>query len=213
MTERVDSVLFPYPGDRVADGPIADPDFFADLNLDQIVAAITAQDDDLVFELSRKMVLRGVRGDIETIRYRQAVLQDCLDHPAIVRELYATAVESLHWSGERHFGSLAKYPSYVLNDSIDLMGKFLRSLEKLRGIADSHAHEFVSEGWTEFFAMIKRDLGAEYLADVASYLVRLKSYSNALLLSADLGTANKCGQYMLHEAPYHRWAWFKSQFD
>ena len=47
----------------------------ADLALTTLFETM-AQGDDCVFEVSRRVVLGGVSGDIDTISYRQAVLQD-----------------------------------------------------------------------------------------------------------------------------------------
>jgi hypothetical protein len=186
----------------------------ADLALTTLFNAM-AGDDDCVFEMARKVVLAGVKGDLDTIRYRQHILQDCLDHPAVVRELYSVAVEANEKRQGSYLGILARYPDSVLRDGLETMTTLLEFLKTLGRIADGHAHRFASEGWTEFFAMLKRDLGDEYFALVEHHLEELK-FSNGELLSAQLGKANKGGRYVLHRAPYRKrtwWAWWTELFE
>lgn len=177
-----------------------------DLALNTLFNAM-ARDDDWVFEVARKVILAGVRGDLDTIRYRQDSLQDCLNQPAIVRELYAVAVEAMEKQKGHYLGLLARYPDSVLRDAIEAMTTFLGCLKKLRRISDLHAHEFVSEGWIALFAMLKRDLGDEYFALVQDHLEEL-SLRNGELLSAELGRANKGSHYVLHRVPYRKWTWW-----
>ena len=51
---------------------------------------------------------------------------------------------------------------------------FVGMLKKLKNIADEHADKFESEGFTAFFAMIKKELGDEYFASVQNHLRELK---------------------------------------
>jgi hypothetical protein len=186
----------------------------ADLALDTLFEAM-ARDDDCVFEVARKVILAGVDGDLETIRYRQDVLRDCLNHPDVVRELYAIAVEAVQKQKGHYLGILARYPDSVLRDAIEAMATFLEFLKKLRRIADSHAHEFVSEGWSALFAMLGRDLGPEYFTLVEDHLEELRLQSGELL-SAELGEANKGRRYVLHRAPHRRrgwWDWWTGLFE
>jgi hypothetical protein len=185
----------------------------ADLGLDTLFTAM-AQGDDCVFEVGRKVILAGIQGDLDTIRYRQDILQDCLSQPAVVRELYAVAVNAVQSQKGHYLGSLARSPEWVLRDAIDAMATFLAFLKQLRTIADLHAHKFVSEGWTVFFAMLKRDLGDEYFTLVQQHLEGLK-FPNGTLLSAELGKANKGIGYVLHRMPYRKrmwWAWWTEFF-
>lgn len=185
-----------------------------DLGLDTLWSAM-AGDDDCVFEVARKMILTGLSGDLDTIRYRQAILQDCLDHPAVVRELYACAVEAGQKQKGSYLGFLTRYPDSVLRDSIEQMAIFLEFLKRLRTIADAHAHEFASEGWARFFAMVQRDLGDEYFDRVRGHLEELK-LRNGELLSAELGKTNKGVRYVLHRVPYRTskwWAWWTGFFE
>ena len=88
------------------------------------------------------MILAGVKGDLETIRFRQGVVKDCLDHPAVVRELYAIAVDANEKRKGSHFGLLARYPDAVLRDAIGTMETLLEFLKKLRAAAvESHVKE------------------------------------------------------------------------
>jgi MutS domain V len=178
-----------------------------DLGLDALFAAM-AREDDCVFEVARKVILAGTRGDLDTIRYRQDILQDCLNNPSVLRELYAIAVEAMEKQTGHFFGILARYPDSVLRDSIELISKLVILLKKLQRIAQSHAHAFSSEGWTRFFTMLKRDLDDEYLAELERHLEQLRFRSGLFLLSAELGSGNKGTHYLLHLAPYRRWSWW-----
>jgi hypothetical protein len=168
-----------------------------------------ARGDDCVFEVSRKAIFEGLKGDIETIRYRQAVLQDCLGHPAVVRELYAVAVEATE-KQKHHFlgGVLARYPDQVLRHSIELMSVLLEFQKKLRKIADSHADKFVSEGWVGFFAVLKRDLDDDYFVRARHHLEQLQ-FRDGVLLSAVLGKANKGSDYVLRRFPERTGTWLE----
>jgi hypothetical protein len=177
-----------------------------DLGLNTLVDAM-ARDDDCVFEVSRKVLLAGVSGDLETIRYRQDILQDCLNHPAVVRELYAVAVEAGQKQKGSYLGILRRYPDSVLRDAIEAMTTFLAFLKRLKRIADLHATKFVSEGWNAFFAMLNRDLGDEYLTLVQDHLEELR-LRDGELVSAELGQANKGIRYLLHRMPYRKWTWW-----
>jgi DNA mismatch repair ATPase MutS len=187
----------------------------ADLALQTLFEAM-AQDDDYILQTARKVVLAGVTNDLETILYRQAVLRDCLKAPGVVRDLYAVAVEAMQKQKGHYLGILSHYPDWVLRDSIEQLETLLESLRKLRRIADSHARQFASEGWTVFFAMLKRDLDDDYLAVVKHHLERLKFRSGLMLLSAELGSANKGNRYVLHQASEDRswtwWNWFRRLF-
>lgn len=187
----------------------------ADLSLTTVFTAM-AREDDCVFEVSRKVILAGVSGDLDTIRYRQDNLRDCLNQAAVVRELYAVAVEAMEKQRARYRDSvLARYPDWVLRDAIETMTTALGFLKKLRQIAELHAHQFLSDGWTEFFAMLKRDLADEYFARVEDHLEVLK-FRSGELLTARLGKANKGSQYILHRVPHRKWSlqvWWKELLE
>ena len=178
----------------------------ADLALTTFLNAM-ARDDACVFEVCRRILLAGVRGDLETIHYRQAVLRDGLAHPGVVRALYTVTVEAMQKPKGGWYGLLGRYPDSVLRDAIESMAILSEFLRQLRQIADDHAGEFSSEGWTAFFAMLRRDLGDQYLTGVRDHLEDLK-FPNGTLLSGRLGRANKGDGYVLHRVPNQDWTWW-----
>ncbi len=168
-----------------------------------------AQGDDYIFEVARRVLLCGVSSDIETIGYRQAVLLDCLDHPAAIRSLYAIAVEAMEEQKRHYLGSFfARYPDAVLRHGIELVSAMLDLLQRLRRIADAQAHSFTSEGVTALFATLQRDLGEEYLAQVRRDLDELK-FRDGVLLSAALGKGNKGSTYVLRRFPQCPRTWLR----
>lgn len=185
-----------------------------DLSLTTLFDAM-ARGDDCIFEVARKAVLNGVGGDLDTIRYRQEILRDCLEHPDVVRELYTVAVEATEKQRGNYLGSfLSRFPDSVLRDGVKTMAFFLGFLKKLRKIADLQAGAFASDGWTQFFAMLKRDLADDYFALVEDHLAVLE-FRHGELLSAQLGKANKGTNYILHRVPARKWSlrrWWQELF-
>jgi DNA mismatch repair ATPase MutS len=176
-----------------------------DLSLNTLFNAM-AHGDPFVFDVSRKVVLPGSVSDCEAILYRQDVLRDCLAHPTVVRRLYAVAVEAMDAQKKHHLGFLARSPDSVLRYSVELMETFFGMLKALRQITDTFAVAFGSDGWTTFFAMLRRELSDEYLAYVQRHLRQLK-FRRGVLFSAALGKGFKGDRYIIRKPPDRRQNW------
>jgi len=176
-----------------------------DLELDTLFDAM-ALGDRFLFEVARKAVLTG-EDDLDTIRYRQAILRDCLKNPAVVREIYHIPIESAENKRKRWLGVFAMSPSGVLHGAVEMLQMFVDLLKKLKTIADEHADQFDSEGFTRFFAMIKKELDDEYFAVVQDHLATLR-FRGGILLSAELGQGNEATNYVLRkpQGKHRHWA-------
>ena len=73
------SILFKSAEDRPPDGALAQPVFFVDLNLDQIVAAITAGKEEYNLAPFFHWPLR----DVDAVLYRHEVMRDLEDAGSI----------------------------------------------------------------------------------------------------------------------------------
>ena len=83
---RFHSILFRRPADRIGDDALVTPEFFADLNCDQIVDAITAGKD----EYNLKPFFHACLPSVEAIQYRHEVMQD-LEWPALYQRVTSFA--------------------------------------------------------------------------------------------------------------------------
>jgi MutS domain V len=176
-----------------------------DLELETLWRAM-ARDDEFVFEVARKGLFAGLANDVDTVLYRQAVLADCLKNPEVVREIYALAVETIAARKRHWFGIFSKYPGSILYGSIELMQMLADHLARLRRIAETHAGGFRSEGFTQFFAMLSRELSDDYLAGVRRHLTELR-FRHGTLLSAALGDRAEGRDYALRRPPGSRPGW------
>ncbi|MDA8194256.1 MAG: DNA mismatch repair protein MutS [Thermaerobacter sp.] len=158
-----------------------------------------ADGDAFLREVARHAVLDGV-SDLDTIRYRQHILADCLNNPSVVRELYALATAAIDGEKRNYWGLFSHYPSTILHRSIAVLKMFADMLTQLTQIAEHHAQQFESEGFTRFFAMVARELGTEYLARIHHHLRDLQ-FRDGLWMSASLGKGNKGTHYILHRPP------------
>lgn len=189
-------------------------DLLSDLGLLPLLETM-AQEDDWIFEVSRRVLLEGTWADLEAIRYRQAVLQDCLDHPDVVRELYGLVVEAIRQLRQSYSGVLSRYPDWVLRESVETLRKLSGSLRGLLSLADRCCHRFSAEGWRVFFAMVQENLGGAYLNEVEAHLHEL-TFPHGVLLSAQLGQANKGTRYFLHRVSRSHQSWidrWRALFD
>lgn len=180
-----------------------------DLELQTLFNAM-ALGDKFVFEVAKKAVLSSVN-DLDTIHYRQHILQDCLNNPSIVRDIYTIAVESIESERKNFWGLLGRYPSSVLHRSIDVLQMFVGMLKKLKLIADEYANTFESEGFTAFFAMLNTELDDDYFASVQQHLRALK-FRDGVLMSAELGQGNQGTNYILRKPHDKRQSWIERIF-
>ena len=182
-----------------------------DLELETLFNAMSMGNADL-FEVIRKVVLSSLN-DHDTILYRQNILKDCLKNPSIVRDIYGIAVETIESRKKNRLGSiLSNYPSSVLYSSVQLLQLFVEMLKKLKNIADEHAGKFESEGFTAFFAMLKKELDDEYFLSIQNHLKEL-NFRNGVLISAELICGNVGDHYILRKSHDKRGNWMKLIFQ
>ena len=168
-----------------------------DLELNTLFNAM-ALGDKFLFEVSKKAILCSLNNDIDKILYRQNILKDCLKNSSIVRDIYDIAVESIERESKIYFGLLREYPDRILSRSIEVLQLFVSMLKKLKNIADEYADKFESEGFTKFFAMLKKELSDEYFAGIQNHLRELE-FRKGVLISAKLGKGNKGSNYILRK--------------
>jgi DNA mismatch repair ATPase MutS len=166
--------------------------------------------DEFLFEVAKKAVLSGL-SNLDTIRYRQNILKDCLKNASIVRDIYQIPIESIENRKKQWLGIFDRYPGAILSSSIKMLEMFVGLLKKLKNIADKHADKFESEGFTAFFAMIKKELDEEYFASVQDHLRELK-FRDGVLISAELGTGNEGTNYILRKPHGKPRNWMKRIF-
>ena len=185
--------------DRQEQLPPHEQALIQDLELDTLVRAM-AGNDEFLFDVARKALLSGLRNDVDTIFYRQQILNDCLENPTAVIQLYNLSVEATEGTRGQSWGLSSTYPASLLYSSLDLLEFLLGMLRKLRGFAEPHAGRFKSPGFTALFAMLARELSDEYLARAEDHLAKSK-FRKGVLLSAELGEWNDSTNLVLRRTP------------
>lgn len=171
-----------------------------DLGLDTLFGTMSGGDEFLL-DITKRVVFSSLENDPDAIRYRQAVLRDCLAQPDVARALYALTVEALaeekkHWWLVGH----REHADWVLHSSIGILEAYLPYLERLRDAARTHTPAFASDGWRALFETLQHELDNEYLEDVRDDLNELK-FKRGALASARLGPGNQAREYVLHRIP------------
>ena len=168
-----------------------------------VVFSAMSRGDKYLYEIATKALLAS-ETDLDTLRYRQAILRDCLAQPQTVREIYELVVEA-NEGYRRHFW-LGRSPTSTLWGAVSMLEFFIGMLRKLRAFADQHAHRFESEGLRTLFLMLQRELADEYFFEIEAHLKQLK-FRDGVLVSAQLGDGNKGVDYVLRrpKGPPRNW--------
>lgn len=178
-----------------------------DLELETLFNAMALKDR-FIFKVAKKAVLGGNKNDIDTLLYRQSILQDCLKNPSVIRDLYKIPIEAVENRKKHWYGVFSHYPSSILSGSREMMQMFTGLLKKLRDIADYHADKFESQGFLRFFAMIRKELDDDYFATMEHHLKALK-FNHGVLISAELGQGNEGANYILRKPNEKKQGWMK----
>jgi DNA mismatch repair protein MutS len=170
------SILFESPGDRPADEVATAPDFFTDLNCDQIVDAITASKQ----EYNLKPFFHACLRRVDAIDYRHEVARD-LENPVLLEEVRSFAQKMHDMRGQ-----LARVQK--LHDKEQQQAWFLGAVgfycKAIESFADAlRTVHFKSRGFLGF-----RDYLSSYAT--SDRFINLLSETNRL--KADLATVQYC---------------------
>ncbi len=187
-------------------GPVAAPGnddvLTQDLELQTLWNAMAAGDE-FLFEVAKRAILCSLT-DPDAIVYRQRVLADCLEQPETVRQLYELAINALE--NERQVRSLWQMasPDSIVYRSVQVLTLQVEILKRLRRVAEEHAGNFRSEGFSRFFAMLREELSEDYLQTVEHHLRELE-FKRGVLESAELAKGNKGRRYVVRTQREQRW--------
>jgi hypothetical protein len=196
----------------VRDAPLRAPqredlrkDLWHDLDLEVILAAMAA-DDAALLSIARTVFATALGTDHDTIRYRQAVLRDCLAHPEPVRALHAIAVEGISQRQLMSWHYTSRFPGGVLYDATAILESFGNVLRRLRAFADEHTEQFTSPGLRQLIAMLRRELDDAFFEELESHLATLR-FNAGVLVSVGLGDGMEGVGYVLHRQQETRARW------
>jgi hypothetical protein len=169
-----------------------------DLGLDQVLAAM-ADGDTFVLEVAKAAVLSPL-AEADEIVYRQQVLADFLAHPDFARRLYSLAHEAVQSHKKMTFRSSNPPPESLRYYSVQSLELFVGHLARVRQLAEEHAPGLASPALVRLCSTISGELDDVYLKALEDCVNELK-LSRGLLMSAQLGRANRGAGYVLHKAP------------
>lgn len=190
--------------DLEAPPPSNAEDLTRDLGLDTVIEAMAGEDRFLA-AVATAALLASLT-DPEAVRYRQRILDDCLRHPALPRDLYDLAGEALDWRRKIWAPFASDSPSTSLSHSVSVLEHFTGMLRRLRAFAAEHRAEVRSDGLTALFDLLLGELDDPYFAEIDEHLAELR-FRRGELLSARLGQGSRGTGYVVRRAPDER-SWF-----
>ena len=193
------SILFRSAEDRPPSEALATPDFFVDLNLDQVVKAITVGKGEYNLTPFFHWPLR----DVDAVLYRHEVMRDLEDVVVFDNiKAFATALHSMRETlkelEKRHYGH-QKQALFLA--AVDAYGAAIASLTRDLGVANLHSRGLVSfrEYLTEYAASgrftnlvaetrkLKSDLSTvKYTLDIGGGSITVRKYDSEIDYAADV---------------------------
>lgn len=180
-----------------------------DLALSTLVDAMSAEDK-FLRQVTKKALLTSLT-EISAIRYRQHAVKDCLKNEEVIRKLYRLIIDTIERERKDFWWTSSHSPTVHLHQCVRILGMFLGVLRQLKKISDQEGGSFESEAFRTFFALLRTELGEEYLALLEYHLKRLE-FPDGVLVSARLGEGNKARDFVLRKQPDPEGNWFTRLF-
>ncbi len=178
--------------------PPQSEDLVSDLGLARLFSAM-AGGDKFVLAVAKAALLSPLARPDEVL-YRQGALADCTTHPGFAKELYSLATDALEAHQKVTFWSLNITSESLRYYSVQSLELFFGFLVRLRRLAEVHGPEMASPAFARLCSMLQSELGDGYVKVLNSYLSELK-LAQGVVMSAQLGPANRGTAYVLHKAP------------
>lgn len=193
--------------DPTADIAPNSADLVQDLEMKTLFSAM-ADGDEFLLKIASSALLSSPVNDHVTVRWRQAILQDCLQHEDILRALYAITLEPIQIRKSMFLISGGRHPSLMLSDGRRTLEALHGVLKKLYNFALQEKDHFQSDGLRNLCAMLIDQLAPDYLAEMKRHLATLH-FDNGLLFSARLGNGNTGKDFTPRFFVPERWGWLK----
>jgi MutS domain V len=164
-----------------------------DLGLDVLFRAMAGSDRFLA-DVVRRVVLASLDDPAE-ISYRQDILDDCLAHPEVVRELYQITVQAIDRQ-RSVWGWSTRFADTLVQRSVEILTLLLESMRRIRAIAEASGPAMRSPGLQRLFTELEAELDDAFLEQVDVHLRRLHR-RDEVVLTAALGPGTRGGDYVL----------------
>ena len=168
-----------------------------DMEMQEIINIMALKD-----ELIKKVVTYAFQNplvDMESISYRQGILEDVLERRDIVKELYNVVCETQMTVKKHFFGMNNQNLRNMYTTSLEYISAYILGLKSIRGLTDKYYSLFKSTGFKSFFEEIKSELSDEYLKEINDFINNLKS-TDTYSISVDFGPRLDGVNYTLREA-------------
>ncbi len=193
--------------DTSAPLPFGADDLAFDLELEPVFAAM-ANGDPVIARAARAALLQPLH-DRDAILYRQRTFQECLAHPAEVRELYSIACEALQGRKLNDLWDSSEYAPSIFATAVELLSSYLVFLRRLRDTADRCSRNFSAEGFTELFKTLREQIDNTFLKEAAKLLDDLQ-FKDGLVVGMRLGADSRtCDYTLLRQNPQKAWLKWK----
>ena len=156
-----------------------------DMEIQEIIQIMSSRDE-LIRNVCNYAFLNPLT-DMESILYRQGIMQDVLDRQDVVLGLYKSVTEMQSEIKKHYFGMNSQNLRNVYTSSIEHVSSYILGLKELRKISDESKGLFKSEGFVNFFNEIQKELDDKYLRELDLFVQELKS-TDVYRISVDFGS-------------------------
>lgn len=186
--------------------PVTTKELVQDLEL-EILFESMGGDDRFLYDIAKKALLKGL-SEPDSIRYRQAVLSDCIAAPFMARRLYAIALKAVEDKKRSWYSIHKTHPSAIMYTASRVIEIYLPLLRELKTLADENFDKCKSEGFSRFFSMIRKELDQNYTDTIRSHL-RYMGFGKETLISAFLGKGLESREHRLRKAKSYGKSWVR----
>jgi len=167
-----------------------------DLNLDVIFKTM-ARNDKYIYNTVRTVIMNSLT-DIETIQYRQAIIEDCIHNFNDFTGLYEMVSEAIEETNKyteatKKASSVPVSNAMSVLNSLELLGILVKHLENLKSYCDKMDHNFQSPGRKAFYDRLVKDINVRFVQKIKDSITKMNFLTEGgeITFSASLGQGLK----------------------
>lgn len=173
-----------------------------DLGIEGILDKMANQDE-FIYDVCNQALFLNLN-NTDAILYRQVILKDCIKNPKVIRTMYDLVTELLAKKKEWYWSFSSSHRSSSLSGSVSLLKFFIKYFICFKEIADNEDAKFSSEGFKNFFAMLRENLDDDFIKSLDVHLKELQ-FKDGVLMSTQIGKKLYGRNYVLRKKSGNKW--------